>query len=147
MISWYFCLKIVSISNRNGKSDIWSLTHKLSHRLGHVTHVKAWHHWQGREWVISGEWMVIFYRFFEIVFRRLVTFGALQRDAYWSWHTNGQLTMSEVEDGRRRSTNYMEQENEWEREGLLDPAWEQQQKKVRYFAVFFYISGQLNVRS
>lgn len=26
--------------------------------------------------------------------------------------------------------NYMEQEEEWEREGLLDPAWEKQQKKV-----------------
>ena len=37
--------------------------------------------------------------------------------------------------GRRtsRSDSYMEQENEWEREGLLDPAWEQQQKKVRSF--------------
>lgn len=29
---------------------------------------------------------------------------------------------------------YMEQEDEWEREGLLDPAWEKQQKKVgKYF--------------
>ena len=26
---------------------------------------------------------------------------------------------------------YMEPEEEWEREGLLDPAWEKQQKKVR----------------
>lgn len=26
---------------------------------------------------------------------------------------------------------YMEQEEEWEREGLLDPAWEKQQKKVK----------------
>ena len=26
---------------------------------------------------------------------------------------------------------YMEQEEEWEREGLLDPAWEKQQRKVR----------------
>ena len=25
---------------------------------------------------------------------------------------------------------YMEQEEEWEREGLLDPAWEKQQRKV-----------------
>ncbi|KNC22466.1 hypothetical protein FF38_13579 [Lucilia cuprina] len=25
---------------------------------------------------------------------------------------------------------YMEQEEEWEREGLLDPAWEKQQKKL-----------------
>lgn len=31
---------------------------------------------------------------------------------------------------------YMEQEEEWEREGLLDPAWEKQQKKVNsIFAV------------
>lgn len=28
---------------------------------------------------------------------------------------------------------YMEPEEEWEREGLLDPAWEKQQKKVRSF--------------
>lgn len=26
---------------------------------------------------------------------------------------------------------YMEQEEEWEREGLLDPAWEKQQRKVK----------------
>ena len=26
--------------------------------------------------------------------------------------------------------DYMEQEEEWEREGLLDPAWEKQQRKV-----------------
>ena len=26
--------------------------------------------------------------------------------------------------------DYMEQEDEWEREGLLDPAWEKQQRKV-----------------
>lgn len=30
-------------------------------------------------------------------------------------------------------TGYMEQEEEWEREGLLDPAWEKQQKKVSTF--------------
>ena len=27
--------------------------------------------------------------------------------------------------------DYMQQEEEWEREGLLDPLWEKQQKKVR----------------
>ena len=27
---------------------------------------------------------------------------------------------------------YMDQEEEWEREGLLDPAWEKQQRKVRH---------------
>jgi len=44
--------------------------------------------------------------------------------------------MTENHGGRRtsRSDSYMEQENEWEREGLLDPAWEQQQKKVRCLA-------------
>jgi len=28
--------------------------------------------------------------------------------------------------------DYMVPEEEWEREGLLDPAWEKQQRKVRY---------------
>lgn len=37
---------------------------------------------------------------------------------------------------------YMEQEEEWEREGLLDPAWEKQQKKVRY-NLYFYIPHSL----
>lgn len=32
--------------------------------------------------------------------------------------------------GQYDEVNYMEQEEEWEREGLLDPAWEKQQKKV-----------------
>lgn len=30
---------------------------------------------------------------------------------------------------------YMEQEEEWEREGLLDPAWEKQQKKVSFASI------------
>lgn len=29
--------------------------------------------------------------------------------------------------------DYTQQEEEWDREGLLDPAWEKQQKKVRVF--------------
>lgn len=33
-------------------------------------------------------------------------------------------------DGYNGDQQYMEQEEEWEREGLLDPAWEKQQKKV-----------------
>jgi hypothetical protein len=33
-------------------------------------------------------------------------------------------------DGQYDENGYMEQEEEWEREGLLDPAWEKQQKKV-----------------
>lgn len=28
------------------------------------------------------------------------------------------------------SDGYMDEEEEWDREGLLDPAWEKQQKKV-----------------
>lgn len=41
---------------------------------------------------------------------------------------------------------YMEQEEEWEREGLLDPAWEKQQKKVsshstpQPFSIFIFYS-------
>ena len=27
--------------------------------------------------------------------------------------------------------DYMQQEDEWEREGLLDPLWEKQQRKVK----------------
>lgn len=37
---------------------------------------------------------------------------------------NGMIGMDHYADG------YMEPEEEWEREGLLDPAWEKQQKKV-----------------
>lgn len=29
---------------------------------------------------------------------------------------------------------YMEGEEEWDREGLLDPAWEKQQKKVGFIS-------------
>lgn len=38
--------------------------------------------------------------------------------------TDGYNNVDQFGDG------YMEQEEEWEREGLLDPAWEKQQKKV-----------------
>lgn len=36
---------------------------------------------------------------------------------------------------------YMEQEEEWEREGLLDPAWEKQQKKVSESDVTWTLSA------
>ena len=36
---------------------------------------------------------------------------------------------------------YMEQEEEWEREGLLDPAWEKQQRKVRERREKLYLKG------
>ncbi|KAJ8684074.1 hypothetical protein QAD02_019866 [Eretmocerus hayati] len=35
---------------------------------------------------------------------------------------------------------YMEPEEEWEREGLLDPAWEKQQKKI-LFIILDYIQS------
>lgn len=38
---------------------------------------------------------------------------------------------------------YMEQEEEWEREGLLDPAWEKQQKKVSSDTTDTGNSGQM----
>lgn len=34
---------------------------------------------------------------------------------------------------------YMEQEEEWEREGLLDPAWEKQQKKVIFIILQYFL--------
>lgn len=43
---------------------------------------------------------------------------------------NGVISMDDYPDG------YMEQEEEWEREGLLDPAWEKQQKKVSLLICF-----------
>lgn len=49
-----------------------------------------------------------------------------------------QLFVSEVAAGRgntviiKMSDMYMEQEDQWDREVLLDPAWEKQQKKVSY---------------
>jgi hypothetical protein len=38
-------------------------------------------------------------------------------------------------DGRTIPGDYMEPAEEWEREGLLDPAWEKQQKKVSVSAL------------
>lgn len=32
---------------------------------------------------------------------------------------------------------YMEEEEEWDREGLLDPAWEKQQRKVSLLSRIF----------
>lgn len=40
----------------------------------------------------------------------------------------GSMGMGQQQYGDEQS--YMDQEEEWEREGLLDPAWEKQQKKV-----------------
>lgn len=41
--------------------------------------------------------------------------------------------------GAPMENTYMEQEEEWEREGLLDPAWEKQQRKVRTI-IFYYMA-------
>lgn len=38
---------------------------------------------------------------------------------------------------------YMEPEEEWEREGLLDPAWEKQQKKVSPLISLLFPSASL----
>ena len=38
---------------------------------------------------------------------------------------------------------YMEQDEEWEREGLLDPAWEKQQRKVT--AQKYYVIRRKNI--
>jgi len=35
--------------------------------------------------------------------------------------------------------DYMMTEEEWERESVLDPAWERQQKKVREFIKFYFL--------
>ena len=36
--------------------------------------------------------------------------------------------------------DYMQQEEEWEREGLLDPLWEKQQRKVTFTSTYFSTS-------
>ena len=41
--------------------------------------------------------------------------------------------------------DYMEQEEEWEREGLLDPAWEKQQRKVGLMNILFKKTPQAPV--
>ncbi len=38
---------------------------------------------------------------------------------------------------------YMQQEEEWEREGLLDPLWEKQQRKVNNYLMFKIIFRNL----
>lgn len=49
-------------------------------------------------------------------------------------------------DGNYQNNNenaYMEQEEEWEREGLLDPAWEKQQRKVSAFWMHWHFQSNL----
>ncbi len=42
---------------------------------------------------------------------------------------------------------YMAQEEEWDREGLLDPAWEKQQKKVGAWGMCFERGYRIGVSS
>ncbi len=41
------------------------------------------------------------------------------------YYSNGNGSMN-----NQYTEDYMQQEEEWEREGLLDPLWEKQQRKV-----------------
>lgn len=43
---------------------------------------------------------------------------------------NNSLNNSSANHSNPYGEDYMQQEEEWEREGLLDPLWEKQQKKV-----------------
>ena len=53
---------------------------------------------------------------------------------YNSFYANNGMSMNDSHSLSSRQPpyddNYMQQEEEWEREGLLDPLWEKQQKKV-----------------
>lgn len=46
--------------------------------------------------------------------------------------------------GQANQDGYMEQEEEWEREGLLDPAWEKQQRKVCWSFLHFLVIYLIN---
>lgn len=41
--------------------------------------------------------------------------------------------------------DYMQQEDEWEREGLLDPLWEKQQRKVSKLTNSIHLAKYINV--
>lgn len=56
-----------------------------------------------------------------------------QYPGYGNGNNNGNGVL--MPDG---TIDYMAQEEEWEREGLLDPAWEKQQRKVVYDSNFEY---------
>jgi hypothetical protein len=51
---------------------------------------------------------------------------------YNNYYANNGMSMNDSQ-SRPYDDNYMQQEEEWEREGLLDPLWEKQQKKVFSF--------------
>ncbi|VDP02632.1 unnamed protein product [Soboliphyme baturini] len=55
---------------------------------------------------------------------------------YCDWLAREYLRCCAFVDGgfTRRMIGYMQQEEEWDREGLLDPAWEKQQKKPFFAA-------------
>ncbi len=51
-----------------------------------------------------------------------------------------QVELSVPYDNGYEPEDYMIQEEEWDRDFLLDPAWEKQQRKVRKFALIYYNS-------
>ncbi|KAJ9586207.1 hypothetical protein L9F63_020147, partial [Diploptera punctata] len=51
-------------------------------------------------------------------------------ERHFSNAENNSMTEYAMNNIDQYGDGYMEQEEEWEREGLLDPAWEKQQKKV-----------------
>ncbi len=51
-----------------------------------------------------------------------------------------QVELSVPYDNGYEPEDYMIQEEEWDRDFLLDPAWEKQQRKVRKFALTYYNS-------
>ncbi len=67
----------------------------------------------------------------------------------YSHETNGHNGMSTKQQQQRAGNNgyskknsaddYMMPEEEWEREAVLDPAWERQQKKVRNHFRFVFL--------
>ena len=60
-------------------------------------------------------------------------------NSYYANNGNGMM-LNDSQSLQRNAydESYMQQEEEWEREGLLDPLWEKQQKKV-FFLTTFYI--------
>lgn len=70
----------------------------------------------------------------------LLDFNQINKmSGYYYQDTNGYNEMQQYPGGYSQQNSmdeYMAPEEEWEREAVLDPAWERQQKKV-YFVFFF----------
>jgi len=69
----------------------------------------------------------------------LLDFNQINKmSGYYYQDTNGYNEMQQYPGGYSQQNSmdeYMAPEEEWEREAVLDPAWERQQKKV-YFVFF-----------